>query len=184
MHPFLSELHSIVKRTAQPGLDAAKTGDAELARWFYIWCGDISGELGEACYAFDEYLNTIGAEESIHLTEVGDVLWGIGALSLLLNIDLKLWDSMDPRTDELYDLRELEVIRRSLSLQEIGKKCCRDGLAVRPIDVEKVASILEFVLNYLNAFFCLQKALEFVDQKLRLRYPNGFTPEASVNRQV
>ncbi len=167
----------VVARTAQHGLIESSESDTEKARWFYIWTGDIAGELGEVMK-----LRSQGQDSEEILTEVGDAMWGICAVAMLNDIEPEDLLSSLPSYSVCGSFSQCLI--KSLELLDYGKKVCRDGIAVRPIDREFVIEKLVLIYGWLHFSYELEIAIALVDAKLWKRYPNGFTPEASVNRVV
>jgi hypothetical protein len=167
-----SMIGPIVERTARYGLSLAVSSPQEFERWLLIWSADVAGELGE-----------VYATELPGLEEVGDVLWGATAVALLLGIPVADLFDDSPFEDLAAPISSpFDVILAGLRLLEITKKICRDGQEVRPIDRMAIESILRSIVQYLGRHHSLVDALNAVESKLLRRYPNGFTPEASVNR--
>jgi NTP pyrophosphatase (non-canonical NTP hydrolase) len=165
----------IVERTARVGLDLAEASLEKKARWFYIWCGDITGEIGEVIK-----LPSIPSHPKV-LEEVGDVLWGISAIAMLCEITpqdiyaVHIEAHQEP--SNLFD-----CVLQSLELLDYGKKVCRDGLEVRKLDRDFVLWQLALIYAFIEAHYNIAMAFEAVNQKLLFRYPNGYTPQASVDR--
>jgi hypothetical protein len=94
----------------------------------------------------------------------------------------------EPLTNQVNCMKETytftDALKASLRLLDYGKKICRDGVEFRPIDRTFVLIQLGFVVKYLYSKYNLTKALQLVDEKLKKRYANGYSPEASVNRTV
>jgi hypothetical protein len=171
---FSQKIEAIVKRTAQHGLDQAATSPQMLEKWLLIWSADVAGELGE-----------VYATEEEDIVEVGDVLWGMTAVALLLEIPVRrLFEDSD--SDKILPVFEdaFDAILASLRLLEIAKKVCRDGQEARPIDKVAIELILRSIVQYLDDNYSLVDAAIAVDLKLQERYPDGFSPAASVGRAV
>ena len=175
--PILQTGFQVVSRTAKHGLVESNESDTAKEKWFYVWCGDIAGELGEVMK-----LRSTGQDSEEILTEVGDVVWGVCALAMLNNIE----------SDDLTSALTLvtgcgsfnQCLMVSLELLDYGKKICRDGIANRPIDQKFVIEKLTLIYGWLHFAYDLETAIALVDAKLWKRYPNGFNAKDSVNRVV
>lgn len=172
---LLAQAIPIVQRTAKVGLVESLITAEQRARWFYIWCGDVAGEMGEVW----DFVLQDDLESDAVLTEVGDVLWGITALVLLCDIPIAAFEGHYPCGNSWE-----AAISKSLELIEIGKKTCRDGIQARPIDLERVTNLLLRILQTLTHRFNMERALHLVDVKLQKRYPNGFSVRESVDRAI
>lgn len=168
----------IVERTARVGLDLSSASEEEKAKWFYIWCGDIAGELGEVSKLRDRPAN-----DPQLLSEVGDVLWGVSAVAMICEITPSDIYSVNIASHEQCHYL-VDCILDSLDLLEHGKKVCRDGLSARPLDRAFVLRQLALIFDWIESHYNINSAFEAVNQKLLLRYPNGYTPKGSVNRVV
>lgn len=178
---FLDRAKEVAKRTALHGLNQSSENASDRAKWFFVWCGDVAGELGEFLKFSHAALCEGEALSEKALCEAGDVVWGISAIALLLDIPA---DQLTPV--EYYGDSSFEVILGALELLEHGKKVCRD-CPRRDIDLDLVIRQLRQVYAYLLEALDLRElnlALELVDTKLKERYPNGYSPAASVNRVV
>lgn len=164
---FAESAALIVRRTAKYGLIESQESNEKFEKWFYIWIGDVVGELGEF----------ISSGEDI---EAGDVVWGIIALCLLLEINPE--SVLAENSDDCFS--GLQIVLIALELLEHGKKIARDGLSIRKIDYAKVLGCLRQIYSWvsINVNGSIEEALALVDQKLQSRYPNGYNPEDSVNR--
>lgn len=183
--PILQTGFQVVSRTAQHGLIESSKSDTAKEKWFYVWCGDIAGELGEVMKLRTSSSFSNKDEDSKEfLTEIGDVLWGVCALAMLNGLDA---DSVRfyPVTEGIMNpLTFDQCLLDALELLDYGKKICRDGIAARPIDVAFVQQKLALIYNYLRVNYDTEIAIELVDTKLLKRYPNGFNAKDSVNRVV
>jgi hypothetical protein len=165
----------MTKRTAQYGLDQAEFSDTELEKWLLIWSCDIVGELGEAI----SELNTLPHSKKA-LTEVGDIIWGISAVSMLIGISPdKLM-----RHSVIKDFDPVKAIVSSCEILDKSKKICRDTIAEREISKDFFLGRINVFLYQIIGCFDFAEALALVDEKLKGRYPDGYTPKASVNRIV
>jgi hypothetical protein len=168
---FATRAAAIVQRTAQHGLDQSAQCPRQFERWLLIWACDVAAELDELDRA------PIG---QIH-AEVGDVIWGITAVGLLLNIPLAHVFNGGTALDEPHwDHNDAQS--SALQLLDICKKICRDTTDVRPIELSQIALMLSAVFAYLRDSYDVEWALTAVNEKLRKRYPDGFSAENSVNR--
>jgi NTP pyrophosphatase (non-canonical NTP hydrolase) len=167
---FAKRAETIVERTARLGLEKAKSSDHEFTRWLLIWASEVAGEMVGEVQGDNE------------ITEVGDVLWGITALCLLLKIPTSEVFAPNHCEFELSGNLQYDALLEALLLLDYCKKVCRDGLELRPIDRNQIRIYLTKIFQCLNDYYAVDLALEAVDQKLQKRYPNGYTPEASVNR--
>jgi hypothetical protein len=163
---FIKRWFSIVERTARVGLQESEMSDEAYRKWFLLWCCDISGELGEI------------DDNCVDICEIGDVLWGVSALWQLNRLPLDELLYQDTNLTTLF-----QAIKVSLKLLEHGKKLLRDGKARQP-DKELVKGVCIELLCWLAQNYNLDDALAAVERKLLKRYPDGFTPEASVNRAI
>jgi NTP pyrophosphatase (non-canonical NTP hydrolase) len=176
---FLDLTDTIVRRTSSYGLAASQTSREEYYRWFLIWCSEISTELGEL---YDHPTHARRSREA--LTELGDVLWGITAVCQLLQITSLEFDLHDGQ--DIPDLH-IDSISNSLQILNYAKKACRDGPDHRVIDslyVKVHLHILILQLTYIYGINSIKDAIGFLDEKLKLRYPNGYTPQDSVQRVI
>ena len=161
---------SIVRRTAQFGLTQSQESSQQFEKWLLIWACDIAGELGE-------YI------DSGDIVEAGDVLWGITAMCLLLDIPVRLVFRQDERVKGIMaGYQNSEILVQALSLLDVCKKITRDGMAQRPIDRTQLTEHMQLLFHWLEVHCDVDEALTAVDAKLLKRYPNGFTSEDSVNR--
>ena len=161
---------AIVRRTAQFGLTQSQESPQQFEKWLLIWACDIAGELGE-------YI------DSIDIVEAGDVLWGITAMCLLLDVPVEEVFNLDNRIKDIATETSLVgILLKSLEIVDACKKIARDGMDKRPIDRARLTEQMRLIFHW-TAFQCdVDEALNAVDAKLRQRYPNGFTSEDSVNR--
>ena len=179
-----NKLLPIVRFTGKKGFDEAAESREDLHKWLYIWAGDIGGEIQEA-------LSVEGAsfdDEEIHpdvLGEIGDVMWGITAVSELLQLegrqDIWLLPCGSEKGSDVRDARDLAVL-----FWGECKKYCRDWQA-RDIDkdyVEKTLTRIAFILGSWYTSKELETAADMVVDKLKKRYPHGFSAQASVERKV
>jgi NTP pyrophosphatase (non-canonical NTP hydrolase) len=169
---------AVTKRTAEVGLLEAALSDENKAKWLLIWSCDIVGELGEAIYELEHSSMSTAA-----LTEIGDIIWGVSAICLLLEIEpgklinCSIADEFDVKC----------AIVSGCEILDLSKKICRDTISKRPINLEMKQKYINLINSFLFRMvgcFDFDKALGLVDAKLLARYPNGYTPEASVNRVV
>jgi uncharacterized Zn finger protein (UPF0148 family) len=169
---------AVTKRTAELGLIESKLNDENKAKWLLIWSCDIVGELGEAIYELDN-----SSISSAALTEVGDVIWGVSAVCLLLGVDPEKLINCSI-VDE-FDIKCAVV--SGCEILDLSKKICRDTISKRPINLETKQKYIDLINTFLFGMvgcFDFVKALELVETKLNSRYPDGYTPEASVNRTI
>ena len=155
-------LLDLVKATAAAFPDPASP---DRTKWLLIWCCDLVGELGEFI-------------ESGELVEAGDCLWGLGAVSLASGVAIPF-----VRPADTY-IRTMTILPESLKLLDHLKKVARDGIDNRPLDVELITKTFSKVLMFLGQYVDLDDAIAAVEIKLMKRYPQGFSPEASVNRTI
>jgi hypothetical protein len=168
---FSQKAAAIVQRTAKFGLIESQVSTRSFERWLLIWTCDIAGEIGELASSG----NAIEAN-----TEAGDVIWGITALCLLLEIPCPMVFTPEPIDT---GLGMHDSIIESLLLLDYCKKICRDGQHVRPIDKKKITLHLMTIWAFLSANYDVDEALDLVNAKLLKRYPDGFSAEKSVNRE-
>ena len=167
---FSIKASAIVSRTAQFGLTQAQESPQQFEKWLLIWACDIAGELGE-------YI------DSGDTVEAGDVLWGITAMCLLLDIPVESVFSPDDRVRLLATgTRWSDILLRGLALLDSCKKVTRDGMDKRPIDRTKLTEQMQLIFQWIGLHCDTSEALDALDAKLLKRYPNGFTPEDSVSR--
>ena len=161
---------AIVRRTAQFGLTQAQESPQQFEKWLLIWACDIAGELGE-------YI------DSMDIVEAGDVLWGLTALCLLMDIPVEEVLHPDEHVNGIATkLGLLEILIKALGLLDVCKKITRDGIDKRPIDRTKLTEQMRLIFHWIDLQCDVDEALAAVDAKLLKRYPNGFTSEDSVNR--
>ena len=154
------KLLRVVERTASYGLS-----HPDRAKWMLIWACDICGELSEF----------IASRE---LVEAGDVLWGCGAVSLITGVPLPF--ACHPVTP----ITDMGILCTALGLLDHLKKVARDGLEYRELDDYLIDMTLSEVLMYLSQHVNLDEAVSAVDIKLLKRYPDGYSPDQSVNRVI
>jgi hypothetical protein len=172
---FFKDAFQVVERTARYGLQQSKESPTSTEKWLLIWSAEVAGELGEVWEQIDQHRS----DNNKLLIEVGDVIWSIGALGMLLD-----FKPSDFNSKVYFDVNTLaDSVKISLRLLEMAKKVSRDGLANRPIDRERVLSLLVSIFRFLEKGFDVTKALSLVDAKLLARYPDGYSAERSVNRQ-
>jgi hypothetical protein len=75
-----------------------------------------------------------------------------------------------------------DALITSLRLLDHCKKVARDGMKMRKIDMPKMIEWMRSIFTWLETNHPVDDALDAVDGKLRARYPDGYTPEKSVNR--
>ena len=161
---------AIVHRTAQFGLTQSQESPQQFEKWLLIWACDIAGELGE-------YI------DSMDIVEAGDVLWGLTALCLLLDIPVETVFNPDDRLRGIMvGYQYSAILIQSLSLLDVCKKITRDGMDKRPIDRSQLTGRMQLLFHWLDSHCDVDEALNAVEAKLLKRYPNGFTSEDSVNR--
>jgi NTP pyrophosphatase (non-canonical NTP hydrolase) len=168
----------VTKRTAEVGLVESKLSDENKAKWLLIWSCDIVGELGEAIEALSDILVS-----EVALTEIGDIIWGVSAICMLLEIEPE--NLIKYSTVVEFDVKSSIVA--GCAILDLSKKICRDTISKRPINQKMKQTYMNLINSFLYQMVCCFDfgiALELVDAKLRARYPNGYTPEASVNRTV
>lgn len=159
----------IVRRTAQFGLTQSQESPEQFERWLLIWACDVAGELGELFEAQSEH---------DMITECGDVIWGMTALCLLLEIPVKT--AFDFCFNDASGSND--ALLSALRLLDLCKKVCRDGQIQRPIDRAKITEHLNTIFKFICDIYPIDDALNAVNAKLLKRYPNGYSAEASVNR--
>lgn len=172
---FCTNLTEVVRRTAQVGLD-----DPDRAKWLLIWSCDVAGELGEI---WELLADKLPHERMRFLCDIecGDVLWGISAVCLAL--DLPVEKVLQLANAEEHCWLETAMISACKILDQ-SKKVCRDGLDVRRPDIDLYAKNLAIVYRYVTSIADRQVALDAVDAKLKARYPSGFDAARSVSRQA
>jgi hypothetical protein len=154
----------IVQRTAQYGLNESLRSDDAKAKWLMIWVADAVAEYGE-------YI------QSHELVEVGDCLWGLTAVCLLIGIT-----EIDPDGEEEGCATDIAYFLVGCELLDIAKKVLRDGVKNRPIDQALIIPKVIGMMGYLSRTYDSLQALRLLDAKLLKRYPDGYSAEASVNR--
>lgn len=159
----IDRLLKVVERTASHGL-----AQPDRAKWMLIWVCDICGELAE-------YIT------SRELVEAGDVLWGIGAVSLITKVSLPYGGATYLPSKPIEDMG---VLCTALGLLDHIKKVARDGLKNRPLDDHLIYMTFCEVLLYLGQHVDLDEAISAVDIKLLKRYPDGYSADKSVNRVI
>ena len=55
----------VVSRTAQHGLVESSESNTAKEKWFYVWCGDIAGELVDT-KLWKRYPNGFNARDSVN----------------------------------------------------------------------------------------------------------------------
>jgi hypothetical protein len=153
----------IVQRTAQHGLDEAKDNPEKFRLWLSIWALDVIGESLEV-------LRSLNDKDK--MLEIGDVLWGIGASALLIEM------SEDELTKSVYIHNPMDsLLLLASDYSELAKKTARDKRDVQPLK-----NLLIKLYGFINHEYPVEYCLRLVDQKLMKRYPNGFNANASINR--
>ena len=165
---FANKAALIVRRTAQFGLTQSQESDDLYEKWLLVWACDVAGELGEVFEA---------ETEREQILECGDVLWGLTALCLLLEIPPIEIFNFDRQISGGHD-----ALATSLRLLDHCKKVTRDGMETRKIDKPKMVEWMRSIFTWLEVNYPVGDALDAVEAKLRDRYPDGFTPQKSVNR--
>jgi hypothetical protein len=165
---FANKASLIVRRTAQYGLSQSQESNSFFEKWLLIWACDVAAELGEV---FD------AETEREQVVECGDVLWGLTAICLLIDvppIEVFRWDG------EVEGSHDTLIV--ALKLLDHCKKVARDGMGVRKIDTFKIIDYMRSIFTWLESNYPLDDALNEVNKKLLKRYPDGYSAERSVNR--
>lgn len=147
----------------------------------------IVGELGEV---IEKILFQAGTdEENVEFVkdEGGDLMWYIANICSILSVD---WTLIMPRElEKIYtddDVLLLHAVKYASNLADITKKTIAQG---HTFDIEKALIALTGLLDSLFRFFDYygltpEEVCEYNHLKLRRRYPNGFSVDRSVNREV
>jgi len=180
--------YSVVERTAQRGLMESKRSRQDCDRWMAIWSLDI---VCEAIEVKDAIFNN---RQDKYLVELGDVIWGIAAVGLLTGIpESKIfegsWSSVPEALSRSHVAdrasagrhEAIALIDAAGECSDYLKKVARDS---REIDQDAICLHLRRVVSVIRYLCDPLDALAAVDQKLRDRYPDGYTAEASINRVV
>lgn len=139
-------------------------GSPEFLRWLSVW------SMGAVCEATEVFVR--GKTDDLTLEEVGDVLWYLKALDMLLGRDdFSVIDDFLPScryvmTGEDYQRLSVQL---GLWLNQV-KKFVRNYPLSELQDVSSLKPMVEFFGSRYNCLF----AFNFVQAKLRLRYPFGF----------
>lgn len=180
--------YSIVERTAQRGLMESKRSRQDCDRWLAVWSLEIVCEAIEVKQAIFHDL------PDKYLVELGDVIWGIAAVGLLTGIpEAEIFEGYADLVEERFARsmaaeilgtgkeNALRLVDASGECSDYLKKVARDS---RKIDRDVICLHLRRVVSVIRYLCDPLDALAAVDQKLRERFPDGYTPEASINRVV
>jgi len=180
--------YSVVERTAQRGLMESKRSRQDCDRWMAIWSLDI---VCEAIEVKDAIFNN---RQDKYLVELGDVIWGIAAVGLLTGVpEAEIFGGYADLIEERFARsmvaeilgtgkeNALRLVDAAGECADYLKKVARDS---RAIDQDAICLQLRRVVSVVRYLCDPLEALAAVDQKLRERYPDGYTPEASINRVV
>jgi hypothetical protein len=180
--------YAVVERTARHGLVESKESRQSFDRWMAIWSLDIVCEAIEAKQAI------FGDLKNKYLVELGDVIWGVAAVGLLTGIpEARIFEGYSRTVPETNARRNLgnslllgkgdaiALIDAAGECSDYLKKVARDS---REIDQDAICRQLRCVVSVVRYLCDPLEALAAVDQKLRERFPAGYTPEASINRVV
>ena len=169
-------IEPIVKKYAQYGLNEAKQSTELFHKWLDVWSMGLVGEIGEA-YKY------LGFEKAQELqAEIADICWYSIALDLLLektycqNVELKEV-SRNFSIGEKKTTMVSSLIKATEFLETV-KKYRRD------YPKRDINSILgyEKPLLTLSGVFDFSETPQILEEKLGKRYPNGFNPTDSINR--
>lgn len=158
----------IVKRTADVGLSESAADPTKKRMWLAIWALDVVNETLEAELA----------DGKKAATEYGDVLWGIAASAMLLGVGQKKFvdgaSSVDVGISSVGKLRHWAV-----AYSDLAKKTARDDRA-ETTDLIFSLQLLYAAMKAKGIDF--DECLYLVDEKLKKRYKNGYSPAESINR--
>lgn len=142
------------------------------------------------CSEYSEYLTAVAKKDSINLSEeLADKFWYISNYCNFRNYSLSdLWDEKEKLKPNynLSDYSTLNYFYCLAELQDIVKKNLAYG---KEIIKEKEKDILLSLLFTLQTLwkdfdFDLEKSLENNINKLRIRFPDKFTEENALNRNL
>lgn len=149
----------------------------------------LVGEAIETLIEFDDRMLESGHQKLTK--ELGDVFWYIARISQVLDFELDFIVDCSKtftyvRTDEQYHWnRTKQLIYHSMQISEHVKKYLGHGHSLDNKFMFKHLRNCVHVISYISRDY-LNKDLEFIatknTEKLRVRYPNGFESERSLNR--
>jgi NTP pyrophosphatase (non-canonical NTP hydrolase) len=167
---FCEKLIAYVKRSAAPELRETRcAGNQE--KWFMVWSSGLTSELAE-------FINTTNITDAT--LEAGDILWTIGALCIMLDLDpmnIFDWEPSDRKDD-------ITALLRVIQLQGHAEKVVREGTQRREICPARTLIAARVAYGHFQWRVTPEDALNAVIAKLDKRYPNGFDPDRSAERVV
>lgn len=175
-----NDIEPIVKKYAQYGLDEAKQSTELFHKWLDVWSMGLVGEIGEAykCFCVDKSLEKA---QKLQI-EIADIYWYSIALDLLLEKpycqNVKLEKVIRNCSDDEKTTAMIFSLVQATEFLETVKKYRRD------YPERDINSILgyEKPLLTLSGVFDFSETSQILEEKLGKRYPNGFNPTDSINR--
>jgi NTP pyrophosphatase (non-canonical NTP hydrolase) len=165
---FCDKLIAYVKRSAAPELRETRCA-GQQEKWFMVWASGLTSELAE-------FINATDISDATK--EAGDILWTIGALCILLDLDpmnIFDWDPSEQKND-------ISEILRVIQLQGHAEKVVREGVQRREMCPARTLIAARVAYSHFQWRVSAEDALDAVIAKLDQRYPNGFDPDRSAGR--
>lgn len=173
---------NVVARTAGHGLADQRNNKQQFHKWLAVWGMGLVGETKEAIEAFHHF----GSDSQEFHDECGDVFWYIAANSMLLGSPDLNW--MTPSSFDAFDpsvnARLHKALYEAIDRLEVVKKIVRDDRFITQQIEDNLFESLAIVYSHLVNCCDFNRAIAAVEAKLLKRYPNGYSPEESINRTV
>ncbi len=170
----------VVARTALHGLEDQRKDKTLFHKWLAVWGMGLTGEIKEAIDAF----NIFGGFSQEFHDECGDIFWYVAANSMLLDSPDLTWMVASSAGDQTIDVKLHAALYVSIERLELVKKIVRDDRFITNQIEDDLFDSLWRIYAYLVECCDFDRAIAAVEAKLLKRYPDGYSPERSIDRDV